>query len=68
MVRKNKEANTGGRYKYQNPIPIEMQSLKMEDLYSVPIDWRMLTTLRPKNKVDEEYFSRYNNKIYTNCY
>ncbi|XP_026465251.1 uncharacterized protein LOC113367892 [Ctenocephalides felis] len=58
MVRKNKEANTGGRYKYQNPIPIEMQSLKMEDLYSVPIDWRMLTTLRPKNKVDEEYFSR----------
>lgn len=58
MLRRNKDLQAGAKYKYQNPIPVEMQSLKMEDLYSVPIDWRMLTTLRPKNKVDEEYFSR----------
>lgn len=25
---------------------------------SVPIDWKMLTTLRPKLKVDEDYFDR----------
>lgn len=46
-------------YSFQNPIPTEMVSLKIEDLYPVPIDWRMLTTLRPKLKNDEDYFSKY---------
>ncbi|GLV41857.1 uncharacterized protein CBL_13589 [Carabus blaptoides fortunei] len=45
-------------YNFQEPVPPEMLSIKLEDLYPVPIDWRMLTTLRPKSKVDEDYFSR----------
>lgn len=45
-------------YNFQEPVPPEMLGIKLEDLYPVPIDWRMLTTLRPKSKVDEDYFSR----------
>lgn len=46
-------------YNFANPIPVEMRSVNLEDLIAVPIDWRMLTTLRPKSKVDEDYFSRF---------
>jgi len=28
------------------------------EICAVPIDWKMLTTLRPKLKVDEDYFDR----------
>lgn len=45
-------------YRFQEPVPPEMVGIKLEDFFPVPIDWRMLTTLRPKNKVDEDYFSR----------
>lgn len=45
-------------YAFANPIPVEMRSLNIADLVAVPIDWRMLTTLRPKVKLDEDYFSR----------
>lgn len=45
-------------YNFPEPVPVEMRSLKLDDLVAVPIDWRMLTTLRPKAKVDEDYYSR----------
>ncbi|KAF5269973.1 hypothetical protein FQR65_LT05772 [Abscondita terminalis] len=45
-------------YLFQNPVPPEMKDLKLEDLISVSIDWKMLTTVRPKSKVDEDFFSR----------
>lgn len=45
-------------YMYMNPIPLEMREIILTDLYTVPIDWKMLTTLRPKTKIEEEYFSR----------
>lgn len=47
-------------YNFANPIPTEMRGVNLQDLIAVPIDWRMLTTLRPKAKIDEDYFSRYN--------
>lgn len=46
-------------YLFMDPVPNEMRNLKIIDLTTVPIDWHMLTTLRPKNKLDEEYFSKY---------
>lgn len=45
-------------YTYLDPVPAEMRSVVIMDLSSVPIDWKMLTTLRPKTKQEEEYFSR----------
>lgn len=42
-----------------DPIPIEMRGLKFEELCAVPIEWRMLTSIRPKSKLDEEYFNRF---------
>lgn len=46
-------------YAFMNPIPVEMRNLDLDDLASVAIDWKMLTTQRPKSKLEEEYFSRY---------
>lgn len=46
------------RFPFANPIPSEMRSLNLEDLCSVDIPWKMLTSLKPKTKIDEEYFSR----------
>ncbi|XP_068618649.1 uncharacterized protein [Battus philenor] len=45
-------------FTFMDPIPIEMQSLKFEELCAVPIEWRMLTSVRPKSKLDEEYFNK----------
>ncbi|XP_055385915.1 uncharacterized protein LOC129614956 [Condylostylus longicornis] len=45
-------------YTYMDPIPNEMRSIHLVELCSVPIDWKMLTTLRPKAKIEEEYFSK----------
>ncbi|KAL4702593.1 hypothetical protein ACJJTC_016069 [Scirpophaga incertulas] len=45
-------------YTFMDPIPTEMRGLKFEDLCTVPIEWRMLTSIRPKSKLDEEYFNR----------
>ncbi|KAH1008965.1 hypothetical protein HUJ05_009452 [Dendroctonus ponderosae] len=45
-------------YRFMDPLPVEMQSLNIADLAAVSIDWKMLTTLRPKSKVEENYFSR----------
>ncbi|XP_045593381.2 uncharacterized protein [Procambarus clarkii] len=44
---------------YADPLPPSMQGLNMHEFYQVDIDWRMLTTARPKNKCEEEIFSRY---------
>lgn len=46
-------------YVYLDPIPAEMRSLMILELCTVPIDWKMLTTLRPKTKIEEEYYSKY---------
>lgn len=45
-------------YTFMDPLPVEMKNLKISELAAVPIDWKMLTTLRPKNKVEENFFSR----------
>lgn len=45
-------------FSFMDPIPVEMRGLKFEELCSVPIEWRMLTSIRPKSKLDEEYFNR----------
>lgn len=45
-------------YNFPEPIPVEMKTVKLEDLVTIPIDWRMLTMLRPKLKLDEDYYSR----------
>lgn len=46
-------------FAFMNPIPIEMRNLDLDDLAAVSIDWKMLTTQRPKSKLEENYFSRY---------
>lgn len=45
-------------YIYLDPIPLEMRSIVIMELCTVPIDWKMLTTLRPKTKIEEEYYSK----------
>lgn len=45
-------------YQYMDPVPVEMRSVVIMELCAVPIDWKMLTTLRPKLKIDIEYFSK----------
>ncbi|XP_050084176.1 keratin, type I cytoskeletal 10 [Anopheles aquasalis] len=45
-------------YTYMDPIPGEMRNLVIMELCSVPIDWKMLTSQRPKTKVEEDYFSK----------
>ncbi|XP_050351910.1 uncharacterized protein LOC126774427 [Nymphalis io] len=46
------------QFTFMDPIPVEMQGLKFDELCAVPIEWRMLTSIRPKSKLDEEYFNR----------
>lgn len=43
---------------YGDPIPPDMRILNLQELQQVPIDWRMLTPLRPKLRQDEDMFSR----------
>ncbi|XP_039285554.1 micronuclear linker histone polyprotein-like [Nilaparvata lugens] len=45
-------------YQFVDPVPAEMRGVRLEDLSSVNIPWKMLTTLRPKNKLEDEFFSR----------
>ncbi|KAK9502759.1 hypothetical protein O3M35_011469 [Rhynocoris fuscipes] len=56
--RRRKKKSTQSEYSFANPIPEEMQGVKLADLCPVNIQWNMLTTLRPKSKIDTEYFSR----------
>ncbi|KAI8426482.1 hypothetical protein MSG28_005299 [Choristoneura fumiferana] len=46
------------QFTFMDPVPMEMRGLKFEELCAVPIEWRMLTAIRPKSKLDEEYFNR----------
>jgi len=46
------------QYQFADPMPLEMRSIELDDICSVNIQWNMLTDLRPKTKLDEEYFSR----------
>ena len=43
---------------YMDPIPVAMQSIRILDLATVDINWRMLTVVRPTTKLDEEYFTK----------
>lgn len=45
-------------YSFMDPLPQEMKNLSIVDLATVSIDWKMLTTQRPKSKVEEDFFSR----------
>lgn len=45
-------------WNYLDPTPPDMKGVKLEDLCTVNIDWKMLTTVRPKLKVEEDMFSR----------
>ena len=45
-------------YTYLDPIPVEMRPVVIMELCTVPIDWKMLTTLRPKSKMEIEYYSK----------
>lgn len=54
-----KELRSIGReWSYGDPIPPDMRILNLQELQQVAIDWRMLTSLRPKLRQDEEMFSR----------
>ncbi|KAE8747010.1 hypothetical protein FOCC_FOCC006265, partial [Frankliniella occidentalis] len=44
-------------YTFANPVPADMRPVKLDDLISVPIDWRMLTTLRPRTKMEEDTYA-----------
>ncbi|XP_026762854.2 uncharacterized protein LOC113521514 [Galleria mellonella] len=46
------------QFTFMDPIPVEMRGLKFDELCAVPIEWKMLTSIRPKLKSDEEYFNR----------
>lgn len=56
LLKSNGERET--LYTYADPVPGEMKDVVLMELCAVPIDWKMLTTLRPKSKQEEEYFSR----------
>ncbi|XP_054016169.1 uncharacterized protein LOC128896742 [Hylaeus anthracinus] len=48
----------GREWNYGNPVPPDMRGLNLRELQQVAIDWRMLTSVRPKHRQDEEMFSR----------
>lgn len=58
IVKRDKKA-MNEEFAFMNPIPVEMRNLDLDDLAAVSIDWKMLTTQRPKSKLEEDYFSRY---------
>lgn len=57
LIRHNGEREKS--YVYLDPVPTEMRSIVIMELCTVPIDWKMLTTLRPKTKIEEEYYSKF---------
>lgn len=64
-----KRENREQDYIYANPIPPDMRAVPLEDLNPVAIDWKMLTSIRPKSKLEEEMFSRsvYCKMYHKNC-
>lgn len=45
-------------YSFGNPIPESMKSINLNDFCETDIDWKMLTILRPNNKLEDQYFSK----------
>lgn len=46
---------------YPDPIPVAMQAVRILDLATVDINWKMLTVARPTSKQDDEFFTKYYN-------
>lgn len=46
-------------HSYPDPIPVAMQSVRILDLATVDINWKMLTVARPASKQDDEFFTKY---------
>ncbi len=45
-------------FPYGDPCPPSMRAVRLEDLAAVDISWRMLTMLRPSNRLEEDIFGR----------
>eukprot|EP00090_Calanus_glacialis_P027315 TRINITY_DN43018_c0_g1_i1.p1 TRINITY_DN43018_c0_g1~~TRINITY_DN43018_c0_g1_i1.p1 ORF type:complete len:192 (+),score=46.49 TRINITY_DN43018_c0_g1_i1:130-705(+) len=45
-------------YEFANPCPPSMRQVRISDLSSVDINWKMLTLARPETKIEEEIFSK----------
>ena len=45
-------------YLFSDPCPQSMRHVRIADLSSVDINWKMLTLARPTTKIDEEIFSK----------
>ena len=56
--KKDARSKAKHEFSYGDPIPVSMRSVRLEDLAAVDISWRMLTMARPKNKLEEDIFSR----------
>ena len=46
-------------YQFADPCPASMRHVRIGDLSSVDINWKMLTLARPTTKIDEDIFSKY---------
>ena len=44
---------------YVDPTPVSMQCVRILDLATVDINWRMLTIARPSCKMEDDYFTKY---------
>ena len=45
-------------YEFADPCPASMRHVRIADLSSVDINWKMLTLARPTTKIDEDIFSK----------
>ncbi|XP_023349694.1 uncharacterized protein LOC111718358 isoform X2 [Eurytemora carolleeae] len=45
-------------YRFADPCPPSMREVRISDLSSVDINWKMLTLSRPKSKIEENIFSK----------
>jgi len=45
-------------YEFSNPCPPSMRQVRISDLSSVDINWKMLTLARPDTKIEEQIFSK----------
>ena len=46
-------------YQFADPCPQSMRHVRIADLSSVDINWKMLTLARPNTMIDEDIFSKY---------
>ena len=45
-------------FQFSDPCPKSMRHVRISDLSSVDINWKMLTLARPTSKIDEDIFSK----------